>query len=39
MENVPELLRSPEYLEFKKRAERRELGYTVEAKGLVIASP
>ena len=39
MENVPELLRSPEYLEFKKRAERRELGYTVEARVLVIASP
>jgi DNA (cytosine-5)-methyltransferase 1 len=37
MENVPELLRSPEYLEFKKRAERRDLGYRVEGRVLNAA--
>jgi DNA (cytosine-5)-methyltransferase 1 len=37
MENVPELLRSPEYLEFKRHAERRELGYRVEGRVLNAA--
>lgn len=36
MENVPELLRSGEYLAFKEAAEGPELGYTVE--GLVLNS-